>query len=95
MNAKKLSTKTEEIEYLSGKITPKKSDLYNNFQSNEKIENSFVCLSKKAHLLKKKQVLCDWSLENKIYYNNEESSKIKPQKEVVVSQCETTIEETA
>lgn len=94
MNAKKLSTKTEEIEYLSGKITPKKSDLYNNFPTNEKIENNFICLSKKQNLIKKKQLLYNWNIENKIYYNNEESSKAK-QKEIVVSQCETEIEENA
>lgn len=94
MNGPNYSIEKDTLSYLQGKRTPKKSDLLPKRNTEQKIESNFVLLGNRNCLMKNKKQLQDWALENKVYYDNDIPINKEPHKQIVVSQCDTAIEET-
>lgn len=93
MNDNNTCTKKDTLEYLQGKRTPKKSDLLPHKGTDKKIESNYILLGSRQHLMKNKKPLQNWTLENKVYYDNDIPINKEKEKPIVVSQCDTAIEE--
>ncbi len=53
--------------YDNGKATPKKCDIYEVKNNNDKIEDNYVLLGSRKNMIKKKNIIEQWNFENKLF----------------------------